>query len=269
MIFASDLDQTLIYSVRSKGDTPLESMVPVELYEGRHISYMTPGAIEKLHLLKQWAHFVPVTTRTPEQYLRIFGIRERFQPAYVIVSNGGTVLHEGTPDRVWNEMIRKAVGNDCAHASEIQELFQQIAEPHWVKSSTLCDELFYSIVVERDQVPASMDEWKKQLTTLGWSYSLQGRKIYLVPERVSKGAALAYVKEKLGSTYVMAAGDSLLDESLLLVADQAIAPAHGELRRAYAAHSHIQFTQQAGAAASEELLDRFIQEAERRAVYIR
>ncbi|WP_419875272.1 HAD family hydrolase [Candidatus Pristimantibacillus sp. PTI5] len=264
MIFASDLDQTLIYSVRSKGETAIEDMVPVELYEGRHISYMTKPAIQKLQELTGLARFVPVTTRIPEQFNRIFGIKEQFRPEYVIVSNGGTVLVNGQIDREWHSLVREAVKRHCAESSAIADLFAKISSSHWVKSNDLCDELFYSIVVDRENLPhESLEELKLQLASHGWSYSLQGRKIYLVPEKVSKGAAIQYVKEKLESTFVYAAGDSLLDESLLLAADYAISPVHGELGRFYSEHPHIQFTKAKGALASEELLDSILEHARR------
>ncbi|CAM4407206.1 hydrolase [Paenibacillus alkaliterrae] len=264
MIFASDLDQTLIYSVRSKGDMALEDMVPVELYEGRHISYMTKPALDKLRQLAGMLRFVPVTTRIPEQFNRIFGIKEQLQPEYVIVSNGGTILVNGRIDQEWHHFVREAVKSHCAESSEVAGLFDRIAASHWVKSSDLCDGLFYSIAVDRDNLPLdSLEELKQQLASLGWSYSLQGRKIYLVPEKVSKGAAIQYVKEKLASTYVYAAGDSLLDESLLLAADYAVAPVHGELGRSYSSHPHIRFTSARGALASEELLDSIMEHAGR------
>ncbi|WP_054025136.1 HAD family hydrolase [Bacillus sp. FJAT-28004] len=264
MIFASDLDQTLIYSVRSKGEIELEEMVPVERYEDRYISYMTKPAIQKLQELASMARFVPVTTRIPEQFNRIFGIREQFRPEYVIVSNGGTVLRNGEIDQEWHSFVREAVREHCAEHTEIASLFAEISSTHWVRSTDLCDELFYSIKVERDYLPhETLEELKLKLVSLGWSYSLQGRKIYLVPERVSKGAAIQYVKEKLASKFVYAAGDSLLDESLLLAADYAISPVHGELGRFYRAHPHIQFTQARGALASEELLDSILEHARR------
>lgn len=264
MIFASDLDQTLIYSVRSKGEAAIEEMVPVELHEGRHISFMTKPAIEKLEQLTCMARFVPVTTRIPRQFNRIFGIREAFNPEYVIVSNGGTILVNGEIDQEWHSFVRDAVKQHCAAHTEIASLFAGIASSHWVKSNDLCDELFYSIVVEREHLPLeALKELRLQLARLGWSYSLQGRKIYLVPEKVSKGAAIQYVKEKLASTFVYAAGDSLLDESLLLAADYAISPVHGELGRLYGAHPHIQFTEARGAFASEELLDSILEHARR------
>ncbi|MFF2482416.1 HAD family hydrolase [Paenibacillus sp. NPDC058071] len=264
MIFASDLDQTLIYSARSKGEAVIEDMVPVELYEGRYISYMTKPAVEKLKELAGVARFVPVTTRIPEQYNRIFGIRELFQPEYVIVSNGGTILVNGQVDYEWNSHVRDAVKRNCAEHTEIASLFAKIASDHWVKSNDLCDELFYSIRVERDNLPLeALEELRTELAAHGWSYSLQGRKIYLVPERVSKGAAIQYVKEKLGASFVYAAGDSLLDESLLMAADFALSPAHGELGRTYDTHPHIQFTEARGAYASDELLDTVLEHTRR------
>ncbi len=260
MIFASDLDQTLIYSARSKGEIDLEDMVPVELYEGRFISYMTKPAIEKLSRLQSMMRFVPVTTRIPAQYNRIFGIKEEFKPSYAIVSNGGTVLSGGEVDQEWQDIVRAAVKEGCAANEEIRNLFDGIASPEWVKSADLCDELFYSIVVDREKLPLdALNGLQAELARHGWSYSLQGQKIYLVPEHVSKGAAIQYVKERLDSSFVYAAGDSLLDESLLLAADFAISPSHGELGRTYDRHSHIQFTTSRGARASEELLDRIME----------
>ncbi|WP_424767598.1 HAD family hydrolase [Paenibacillus sp. sgz302251] len=262
MIFASDLDQTLIFSARSKGDIEIEDMIPVELHEGKHISYMTKPAMNKLKNLSDIMPFVPVTTRVPKQFDRIFGIKEQLQPEYVIVSNGGTILQNGRIDQEWHGFVREAVKQHCAENTEIASLFGKIASSHWVKSTDLCDELFFSIVVDRDQLPIdALGELKLKLASLGWSYSLQGRKIYLVPEKVSKGAAIQYVKEKLGSGFVYAAGDSLLDESLLLAADYAISPVHGELGRAYSAHPHIRFTTARGALASEELLDSILEHA--------
>lgn len=262
MIFASDLDQTLIYSVRSKGDIALEAMVPVERYDNRYISYMTRTAQAKLRELAGKMHFVPVTTRIFAQYERIFGIREELRPPYAIVSNGGTVLLNGAVDQEWAEAVRSAVKDGCASHGEIAELFKRIASPEWVRSNDLCDELFYSIVVDRDRLPLEeLEGLRAELVRLGWSYSLQGRKIYLVPEHVSKGAAITYVKQKLSAVYMYAAGDSLLDESLLLAADYAISPLHGELGRTYSEHPHIRFTTSRGAWASEELLDEILQHA--------
>ncbi|THF84536.1 HAD family hydrolase [Cohnella fermenti] len=256
MIFASDLDLTLIYSERSMGSVPPEELVPVELYEGRYISYMTKTAMDRLEEVAGMAAFVPVTTRTPEQYNRIFAILERYRPVYAIVSNGGTVLQNGQPDLEWREEVQRALQHGCASHEEILARFGRISNEDWVRSSRLCDGLFFSIVVERDRLPVdAIEAFRGELSSLGWTYSLQGRKIYLVPNAITKGAALAYVKERLASAFVIGAGDSLLDESLLLASDAAFAPVHGELGVRYSEHPHIRFTGSTGIRASEEILN--------------
>ena len=71
MMFASDLDGTLIYSKRRFGEETLNvSVRNVEVYNGREISFMTEKAIALLRELSDEMMFVPVTTRTVEQYNR-------------------------------------------------------------------------------------------------------------------------------------------------------------------------------------------------------
>ncbi|MBQ5502757.1 MAG: HAD hydrolase family protein, partial [Selenomonas sp.] len=50
-----------------------------------------------------------------------------------------------------------------------------------------------------------------------------GRKIYFFPPGMDKGWALLQLKEHLGDKYAFAAGDSPIDESMLKLADEAIA----------------------------------------------
>ena len=99
MIFASDLDRTLIYSNRllTKNHLPVP-IRNVEVYNGREISYMTEKAIALLRELADEMMFIPVTTRTVEQYHRIALFREEIRPTYAITCNGGVVLNNGNVD---------------------------------------------------------------------------------------------------------------------------------------------------------------------------
>jgi len=125
-----------------------------------------------------------------------------------------------------------------------------------VLKESYSDELFYSIVVNRELMPQGMMlELESQLQELGWNCSMQGRKIYLVPNPVSKASAVQYVKDLAGARSVFAAGDSLLDEGMLMMAETAMAPNHGELYRKYGTHDRIRFTERSGIGASEEILE--------------
>jgi hydroxymethylpyrimidine pyrophosphatase-like HAD family hydrolase len=101
-------------------------------------------------------------------------------------------------------------------------------------------------------------QWLADLTdwaaARGWSVSVQGRKVYVVPVMLSKGAAATRVAELLGGP-LLAAGDSLLDRSLLEAAVCAARPAHGELHATGYQLPDLFVSKHSGARAAEEILD--------------
>ncbi|UHA74798.1 HAD family hydrolase [Paenibacillus sp. 481] len=255
-MFASDLDRTLIYSNAAMGDVPRHILRSVEWYKGRIISYMSQASVRLLDEIVKDALFVPVTARTTEQYMRVFKFSEQMRPTYAITSNGGNVLVDGTPDQEWAMLIQERLRSSC-EPEVIKAMFDKIASPQWCFQQSLAEGLFYSIKVDRERLPHDeLDSFQREISKLGWQLSIQGRKIYLVPHVINKGDAMLFVKERTGAQGVAAAGDSLLDESLLAVADFALAPRHGELFRRYEAsgHDHIHFTSASGILAAEQLL---------------
>lgn len=92
----------------------------------------------------------------------------------------------------------------------------------------------------------------------GWTVSLQGRKIYAVPKPLTKSAAMNEVARRAGATLTLAAGDSLLDADLLLAADHAWRPGHGELADTDWSAPHVDVLTENGVAAGEEILRRFL-----------
>lgn len=260
MIFASDLDQTLIYSRRSIGvPEGSEGLVPVEWIDGKLSAYMSESALQELQLISRQITFVPVTTRTVEQYQRIRIFQQEFIPAYAITSNGGNILIDGQVEASWNERIRAQLSKNAAAPDEVMRLFKPVMSDEWVIGGRLCDELFFAYVIQRDNMPleAVMDTIG-QLDSLGWEASIQGRKLYLVPSAVNKHNAVEHIRQLVGAEAVLASGDSLLDRCLLDGADYAIAPRHGELYREQQRNPELVpyvFTEQSGVFAANEILD--------------
>ncbi|MGX2958324.1 HAD family hydrolase [Peribacillus sp. JNUCC 23] len=261
MIFASDLDQTLIYSIRSmrlSEDRSAPAMRVVEKRGEREISYMTLAAIE---LLKEVAHkmmFLPVTTRTVEQFQYITLFQEEIVPPFAVTSNGGNILVKGKVDEEWQRQIKMKLENEALSGEKILEHFGEIANDEWVHSQHTADELFHYCLIERDLVPLDeLMQFKEVIDQQGWKMSLQGRKLYFVPKAVNKWDAVAYIKEKSNRQFVAAAGDSLLDLPMLEVADYAISPIHGELSEMEnsAVKRTIHRTGQKGILAAEDILN--------------
>ncbi|TCP57928.1 hydroxymethylpyrimidine pyrophosphatase-like HAD family hydrolase [Tumebacillus sp. BK434] len=253
MIFASDLDQTLIYSQRSLGGASDScELIPVELRDGTPFSYMPKQALELLREVAERAAFVPVTTRTVEQYRRIHLFQEQILPKYAVTSNGGNILFDGEPDPEWNRHLHRLIRETCLPAREAYAVFQAIASPQWVLGERFCDEMYYAIIIRRELMPT--DEVMlvaERLKASGWELSVQGRKLYLVPHAVSKRAALAHLEELSGKEVRLASGDSLLDRGMLDFARHAIIPRHGEL---YREQAEYRMTRDAGVSAAVEIL---------------
>ncbi|MFE6972757.1 HAD family hydrolase [Streptomyces sp. NPDC057682] len=262
-LVASDLDRTLIYSSAAlqlpMPDAEAPRLLCVEVYGGKPLSYVTETAAGLLTELSSdpATVFVPTTTRTREQYGRIHlpGPPAR----YAICANGGHLLVDGVPDRDWQRRVAARLAEECAPLDEIRARLLATADPAWLLKERVAEDLFAYLVVERERLPA---DWTKELAAWagprGWTVSLQGRKIYVVPRPLTKSAAAREVARRTGAALTLAAGDSLLDADLLLAADRGWRPGHGELADAGWSAPHVEATAERGVAAGEEILRRFL-----------
>ena len=268
-LVASDLDRTLIYSSAALAlDVPDEQaprLLAVEVLNGRPLSFMTERAAALLVELVDMCIFVPATTRTRAQYRRVHlpgprseGNRHR-TPRYAICANGGQLLVDGAVDHDWHAEVRRRLAASCAPLEEVTRHLARTADPQWTHKQRIAEDLFAYLVVERNLLPTGwVDELTAWAADRNWAVSLQGRKIYAVPEPLTKSAALAEVKRRTGTCTVLSAGDSLLDAELLQAADTAYRPGHGELADIGWTRPHVIALPDIGAAAGEEITRRLL-----------
>ncbi|WP_327323346.1 HAD family hydrolase [Streptomyces sp. NBC_01210] len=260
-LVASDLDRTLIYSAAAlqlpMPDADAPRLLCVEVYESKPLSYLTETAAGLLTQLAADSVFVPTTTRTREQYHRIH--LPGPAPEFAICANGGHLLVDGVSDRDWQRQVAATLADECASLAEVRAHLIAAADPAWLLKERIAEDLFAYLVVERTLLP---EGWVKELAEWaegrGWTVSLQGRKIYAVPQPLSKSAAVREVARRTGSERILAAGDSLLDADLLLAADHAWRPGHGELADSGWTAPNTDVLAEKGVAAGEEILRRFL-----------
>ncbi|QEV17894.1 hypothetical protein [Streptomyces alboniger] len=260
-LVASDLDRTLIYSAAALGLTMPDAEAPrllcVEVYQGLPLSYVTEAAAGLLDELGRAAVFVPTTTRTREQYgrIRLPGPA----PEFAICANGGHLLVDGVSDRDWQRRVARRLADECASLDEVRAHLLRTADPAWLLKERVAEDLFAYLVVERSLLP---DGWVKELGEWargrGWTVSLQGRKIYAVPQPLTKSAAVREVARRVDAEEILTAGDSLLDADLLLAGDRAWRPGHGELADTGFAAPGLTVLEERGIAAGEEILRAFL-----------
>ena len=259
VVVACDLDRTLIYSaaaLRLQGDDrDAPDLLVTEVYGGVPISFTTRASEGLLVSLAAAAHLVPVTTRTVAQYqrVRLPGVR----PTHAVTTNGGALLVDGVPDLGWRRRLDARVAEECAPLAQVEALLTDAHWSTWTLSVKVAEDLFVYAVVDRAEMPeTAVADLAARCDELGWTVSVQGRKVYCVPSPVTKAAALEEVRARTGADLVLAAGDSLLDQGMLEVADHAFRPAHGELHDLGWTASHLTVTDADGVLAGEELLRR-------------
>ena len=204
----SDLDGTLIFSAARKqvGD------IVIERKDGREISCITARQAE---LFPQVRNIIPVTTRSVEQYRRIEFARFGFLPKYALCANGGVLLVEGEPDAEWSAWSRAIYGECEAELKRFRELLE--SDPRRSFEVRLVDGLF---LFTKSAEPA------ETLRYLGEGERCEGfftgEKVYVIPKELNKGAAVKRLAERLGASEFAAAGDSLMDMSMLNAANTAV-----------------------------------------------
>jgi len=237
MIFASDLDQTLIYSrnflskhYANPAETIENDLRIIEYYQGEPLSYIHNDVVEHLQKLDSLGLFVPVTTRTEEQYKRIDFGKMGIKPQYAITTNGAKVLKDGKVDKNWEALIHTKLKQVSPQAEEISDLIHASIRKEVIKKIRVAENTFTYCVLFRellqdDELQALSVSFAKE----EWSISLQGTKLYFMPSVISKANAMGYVCQQLNLDHYIAAGDSLLDMPLLMEAKQGIIPEHGEI----------------------------------------
>ncbi|MGO4203578.1 HAD family hydrolase [Rhodococcus sp. TAF43] len=271
VLVATDLDRTMIYSRAAMGPDPTATdsdMRCVEHYDGAPLSFVTETGATLLQAVARAAVLVPTTTRTIEQFRRITLPGGPWR--YAITSNGGNILVDGISDPRWRSGIDEATQRAGAELDEVTAALRSRISDDWVSNCRVADQLFCYLVVDLAALPGGfLAEWGAWCAARGWNVSRQGRKIYTMPNAVSKSAAVAEVRRRLiadgsiaADSMTLAAGDGALDADMLAAADAAIRPRHGELDALDWQHPHLTVTAGRGIAAGEEILRWFLRHAE-------
>lgn len=210
IILLTDLDGTLIFSASLK----TESDLICEYKDGVPISCITA---EQAELLPNLLGIIPVTTRSIEQYKRIY--IPNFLPEYALADNGGNLLINGIPDKRWADYSLSLAKEVSAELSECRAALEQ--DPDRRFEIRMVDGLF--LFTKTACAERSLALLASACPSDKISGFCVGRKLYVLPRKLDKGNAAARLLERLGfNGTVIAAGDSPMDIPLLNIADIAL-----------------------------------------------
>lgn len=256
MMFASDLDRTIIYSKRAIEEFSIEEeleLITVERKEENDVSFMSKKALEYLNQLSSKLMFVPVTTRSLSQYKRVYF--QEIQSKYAVTTNGAVILYNGEQLKEWDEKISREMTSSSVSLSELTNfLLRQFKIEGDLR---FVEDLFAYYYLEKEITPELLSELSNSSNEMGWRVSLQGKKLYFVPIPLSKGNAIKYIQEREGISTLIGAGDSLLDDDFLQLCQHPFVLGHGELNR-YPLKGHYHVIESVGVKGGEELLKKIL-----------
>lgn len=229
IILTSDLDRTLIFSKKLLIEN--EKYHAIESLKGEELSFMSNKTLMNVQLLNSEKQLIPVTTRSVEQYRRITVFQES-PPQYAVTSNGGVILENGEISEAWKVIIQNKMASLDSNFEQMKSNLVDYFSWNFVLRMHEVENLFFVLIVDPEQVTQShIAEWEEFFRNSHWSFHLQGKKLYVIPNFLTKGHAVDYIKQIIKPDFHYAAGDSVLDLSMLTIANEYFVPAHGELAK--------------------------------------
>ena len=213
-LFFSDIDNTLIYSKKH----PHEGWPCVEWIHEVEQAYMSPFTIEALRQINLRGAFIPVTSRSIEQYNRVC-FPDGCLPKYAITTNGAKLLVDGVPDEAWSKESERLIE---PYRAELERQFSILSPMDCFIRCRMVDDAYLFVYVNKETDPITTAKSIAKDTTLAVFAS--GKKIYLMPPDIHKGTAVKRLAKMIDCQKVLCAGDSDMDLPMLRVADVAIIP---------------------------------------------
>ena len=203
----TDLDRTMIFSKRFYDDKL--DMIPVEYKNGDVIAYMTQKA---LSIAKEnISSIVPVTTRSLSEFQRV----EPFQNVkWAVVGNGSLILQNGKPLEEWSDRIRKLTTPMEHEYAYLIDWVNKTFEDELERKATKVESFIFAKIKEEYliRVYRKVDS----LIIPNWQFTIQNKKMYIMPKVVSKESAAKFVISKLKNRgELFFAGDGILDVEML------------------------------------------------------
>lgn len=215
-IFLSDLDNTLIYSYKHNIG---KDIVLVETKDGKELSFMTVKSHLLLEKIKDEMEFIPLTTRSLEQYRRIF-FSDKWKVDCALVANGGILLQNNKIDEPWYDESLKLIYNAQKELELGMEILKNDGNVFFEVRKV--DGLF--VFTKSNDVASTIDNLESQLDLSMVSVFNNGNKIYIFPEKLNKGTAVQRIRKLKSPEVIFAAGDSDFDLPMLNEADIPIFP---------------------------------------------
>lgn len=209
-VWFSDLDNTLIYSHRT---TFTQEKVLVEYLRGKEQSYMTQETYN--FMCSNRIRFIPVTTRSVEQYNRLFVFGKEIVADHALVCNGAILLNKGYIDEKWL-CETKSIADEGIKA--LEQIQNELSEYNINNVEGVM--LYFKVENPEELARVLRDKYANESVYIGFDK----RKVYIIPAEISKGNAVRRYCSRFGITKTISSGDSEFDITMLNITNISMAP---------------------------------------------
>lgn len=192
-----------------------DGYICVELNKGNEQGFMTQFTYNNFSKMVNCVEFLPITTRSVEQYKRIIW-PDAFVPEYALVANGAVLLHNNEVDDSWSLIQKESIIEKLNHIYHKYRKDKRFVNCRIVDSSYFFVYCSGSADIRKIAIELKADNPIEP--------EQSGKKIYFFPDGLNKGNALKKFCKSNCFDVVYAAGDSRIDLTLLNEADKALIP---------------------------------------------
>lgn len=215
-VLFSDIDNTLIFSYRKNNGG---MNVVAEYLNGKEQSFMTQDLYKFLFEHNNF-ETIPVTTRTIEQYNRLFIFSQDFRCEFALVCNGGLLLKNGIVDETWRtETLMMTIEQN----KEVRRLLDFIKKQQPLVKLNPVDEFMFYAVFDDTNIEKVFLKIKKEADLNQVFVEKDARKIYVIAQSANKGLAVQRFKNTYPIFDCVVAGDSSFDIPMINGSHKAIA----------------------------------------------
>lgn len=244
ILFASDLDNTLIHSYKKTN-----TGICVDIKDNKEMSFMSQRSYDMLQIISKKVEFLPITTRSLDQYKRLRLLKGKF-PKYAITSNGGILLVDNVIDEEWYKGSKLIVDESMEDLQKSLNILKK--DPMITLHSRVVDGLF--VFAKTKDADFTKNKLKEKLDLNKVVIKRHKDKIYILPKELNKGTALKRAKNILGYDFVIGAGDSMFDVPMLQHSNIPIVPLAKDID-SYIENENILIFNSVGTSFSEDILE--------------
>lgn len=246
MIFATDLDRTMIFSKRFLDRN--NKNLTIGFKDGKGYSYFTKKQKQMLKDLETKIIIIPCTTRSKEEFERVPFFNEC---SFAIYDNGASIKIGDDIDYQWQFIMQE---NMRMCFKDLLEKQQDLETKDFViKEVKLVDNYF--LFSKTDNIDKCRRYLEATLDKSKFYYSISSTKFYIFPNFISKKHALQYITDKIGDTDIIVAGDSDVDFQMIdLATKKSFIPLH-DITKTISLPENVIIVKEKGLFSGEIILD--------------